>query len=146
MVCFIDHYNAISINSLQKLKLEKVHDALIILFYVSPSSPPLQARFKDNANILSKNFTTQKNISISRQILLFLLKIQKNNHSSASDCRENTKSSFKENARTFSKNFTTQENIGISRLKEDCKTYTKKKTSNQKLNQWLKTYKINFIY
>ena len=38
------------------------------------------------------------------------------------------------NARTFSINSTTQENITILRLKEDCKTYTKKKTSNQKLN------------
>ena len=26
---------------------------------------------------------------------------------------------------------------------EDCATYTKKKTSNQKLNRWLKTYKEN---
>ena len=66
--------------------------------------------------------------------MLFLLKKQRKNHSSANDWWENTKSSFKENARTFSKNSTTQENIRISRLKEDCKTYTKKKTSNQKLN------------
>ena len=56
--------------------------------------------------------------------LLFLLN---NNHSSASDWWENTKSSFKGNPRTFSKNSTAQENIGISKLKEDCKTYTKKK-------------------
>ena len=83
-------------DSPQKLKLEKSHGALIILFYVSPSFPPLQ-------------------------------------------------SCFKENARTFSKNFTTQENIRISRLKEDCKTSTKKKTSNQKLHQSLKTCKMNFI-
>ena len=61
----------------QKLKLEKVHGALIILFYVSPSSPPLQSRFKENAKILSKNSTTQENITISRQNLLFLLKTQK---------------------------------------------------------------------
>ena len=65
----------------------------------------------------------------------FLLKTQKNNHSSASEWWENTKSSFKDNARTFSKNSTTRENIKISRPKEDCKTYAKKKTSNQKLNQ-----------
>ena len=62
---------------LQKLKLEKIHGALIILFYVSPSSPPLQSRFKENAKILSKNSTTQENITISRQNLLFLLKTQK---------------------------------------------------------------------
>ena len=60
----------------QKLKLGKVHGALIILFYISPSSPPLQLRFKENAKI-SKNSTTQENITISRQDLLFLLKTQK---------------------------------------------------------------------
>ena len=43
--------------------------------------------------------------------------------------------SFKENAIAISKSSTTEENIRILRLKEDCKTYTKKKTSNQKLNQ-----------
>ena len=64
-------------DSLQKLKLEKIHGALIILFYVSPSSPPLQSRVKEDAKILSKNSTTQKNITVSRQNLLFLLKTQK---------------------------------------------------------------------
>ena len=44
----------------------------------------------------------------------------------------------KENAKILSKNFTTQENIRTSRLKENGKTYTKKTTSNQKLNQWIK--------
>ena len=123
-------------DSPQKLKLEKVHSALIILFYVSPSSPPLQFRFKEDAKILFKNSTTQENITILRQSLLFLLKTQKNNHSSANDWRrENTKSSFKKNAITFLKNSTTQENVRISRLKEDNKTYTKKKTLIQKLNQ-----------
>ena len=54
VISFTDHYNAISIDTLpSKLKLEKDHDALIILFYVSLSSSPLQARFKDNAKILS---------------------------------------------------------------------------------------------
>ena len=62
---------------LQKLKLEKVYGALTILFYVSPSSPPLQFCFKENAKILSKTSTTQKNITISRQNLLFLLKTHK---------------------------------------------------------------------
>ena len=52
-------------------------------------------------------------------------------------------SCFKENAKMFSKNSTTQENITILRLKQDYKTYTKKKISNQKLNQWLKNYKMN---
>ena len=110
--------------------MEKFHGVLIILFYIS-----LISHFKENAKILSKNATTPRNIKISRQNMLFLLKKQTKNYSSANDWWENTKSSFKENARTFSKNSTTQENIRISRLKEDCKTYTKKKTSNQKLNQ-----------
>ena len=157
-------------DSLKKLKLEKIHRTLISLFYVSPSSPQLQrlfffllktqknnhssasdwweytkSSFTENAKIFSKNSTTQENITISRQNLLLLLKTRKNNQSSASDWRRNTKSSFKKNVRTSSENSTTQENIKILGLKEDCKTYTKMKTSNQKLNQSLKTYKMNFI-
>ena len=68
-------------DSPQKLKLEKVHGALIILFYVSPISSLLQSRFRENAKILSKNSTTQENITILSQNSLFLLKTQKNNHS-----------------------------------------------------------------
>ena len=94
-------------DSSQKLKLEKIHGTLIILFYVIPSSPQLQRLF------------------------FFLLKTQKISKSLVGI----TKPRFKENTKIFYKNSTTQENIGISRLKEDCKTYTKKKTSNQKLNQ-----------
>ena len=54
-------------DSPQELKLEKVHGTLIIMFYVNPSSLPLQFCFKENAKILSKNSTTQANITISRQ-------------------------------------------------------------------------------
>ena len=79
----------------------------IILFYVSPSSPPL--------SILSKISITQENISISIKNLLFLLKKAT---SSASVWWGNTKSSFKENARTFSKSSTTQENIRSSKPKK----------------------------
>ena len=35
-----------------KLKLEKVHGALIILFYITPSSSPLKSRFKETATTL----------------------------------------------------------------------------------------------
>ena len=92
----------------KKLKLEKIHGTLIILFYVSWSSSQLQRLF------------------------FFMLKTQKNNHSSASDWWRNTKCSFKENARTSTKkNSTTQENIKIFK--------TDKKTAK------LKTYKMNFI-
>ena len=64
---FIDYYNAIiTEDSPQKLKLEKFYGALTILFYVIPSSPLLQSRFKENAKILSKSSTAQENITISR--------------------------------------------------------------------------------
>ena len=86
MVSFTDDYNGISIDRLP-----------IILFYVSPNSPQLEdfsffieqtkksnhssasdwwkytkSRFKVNAEIFSKNSTTQENITISRQNFLFL--------------------------------------------------------------------------
>ena len=64
-------------DSPKNLKLEKFHGALTILFYVNSSSPPLQSHFKENLKILFKNSTTQENITISRQNLLFLLKSQK---------------------------------------------------------------------
>ena len=67
-------------DSPQKRKLEKVHAALIILFYASLSPSPLQSPFKENAKILSKNSTTQENVTILRQHLL-----TKNLHSSASN-------------------------------------------------------------
>ena len=53
--------------------------------------------------------------SSATKTFLFLLKKQKNNHSSANDWWEYTKSHFKENAKIFSNNSTTQENIAISR-------------------------------
>ena len=71
------------IHAPQKLKLEKVHGVLIILFYVGPSSL-LQSCSKENTKILSKN-TTRENITVSRQNLLFFYQKHKNNHSSASD-------------------------------------------------------------
>ena len=88
-------------DSPQKPKLEKTNGTLIMLFYVSPNSPQLQRHFFNLKH-------TEK-------------------HSSARDCWGNTKSSFIENVRTFSKNSTTQENIKILKLKEVCKTYSKRK-------------------
>ena len=143
-------------DSPQKLNVEKFRATLIIFIYLTSSSAQLQrpfffylkivkndhssasdwwecskSSFKENAKIFSKHSTTPENVTISRQNLLFLLKTLKNNHSSASDWCGSIKTSFKENARTFSKNYTTQKNIETLRLKEDCKTYIKKKTSNQ---------------
>ena len=81
-------------DSPKKLKLGKIRGTLIVLFYVGPSSPQPQR-------------------------LIFLLKTQESNHSSAGDWWEFTKSCFKENGKMFFKNFTSQENITISRLKEE---------------------------
>ena len=76
----------------------------------------------------------KKILQFQDRIYVFI-KNKKSNHSSASEWWENITSGFKENARTFSKNSNIQETVRISRLKEGCKNYTKKKTSNQKLNQ-----------
>ena len=65
------------IDSPKKLKLEKVHGAFRILFYVSPSSPPLQSRFKGNAKTLSKNSTTQEIITTSREDSFFSINTKK---------------------------------------------------------------------
>ena len=94
----------LSTDSPSKLRLQKIHPALIILFYVSLSSRQLQR--------------------------LFFIKHIKNNHSSACDRCKYTKSCFKENTKIFSENSVTQENIRILTLKEDCKTYVKMETSN----------------
>ena len=64
-------------DSPQTLKVEKGHGGLIINFYVSPSSPPLQSRFKYYAKLLTKNSTNQGNITISRQKLFFYQKHKK---------------------------------------------------------------------
>ena len=64
-------------DSPQKLKLEKVHGALIILFYVSPISPPLQSHFREDAKILSKNSTTQKILQFQDRICFFFIKNKK---------------------------------------------------------------------
>ena len=87
--------------------------------------------------------STQENITISRKNLFFLLKTQKNNLFSKCPVG-NSKSSFKENTRAFSKTSTIQE-IRISKPKKRLWNLYKKKIWNQKSNQWLKIYKINFI-
>ena len=80
-------------DSPRKLKLEKTHGILIILFYVSLTFPSC------------KEFA-------------FFTKNTKNNHSSAKDKWKYTKYCSKENTRTCSKNSTAQGNIRISRLKK----------------------------
>ena len=70
----------------------------------------------------------KKVLEFQDRICCFIKSTKKTNHFSASFLWWNTKSSFKKNTRTFSKTSTTQKNIKSLRLKENCKTYTKKKT------------------
>ena len=71
MVPFTNHYNAIYIDRLpSKTKIGKGP-------WCFNNSPPQKSRFKENAKILSKSSTSQENVTISRQNLLFFLKIQK---------------------------------------------------------------------
>ena len=89
----------------QKLKLKKVYGALIILFYVSSSCPPLQSRFKEIPMILSKNSHLRKYFNFVTEFHILLETQEKQPLFSKSLVRY-TKSSFKENARNFSKNST----------------------------------------
>ena len=57
----------------------------------------------------------QAQVLLSYKDFYFFIKKPKNNHSSARDWWEYTKTRFKENDKMFSKNSTTQENITISR-------------------------------
>ena len=90
MVSLTDYYNAISIDR-----------------FPSKSKTGKDSRYF-NSLLCKPEFS-------SATKTFFLSKIQKNNHSSASDWWESTKSRFTENAKIFFKNSTTQENITISR-------------------------------
>ena len=75
MVSFTDHYNAIFIDGFpSKLKLGKIHGTLIILFYVSLSSPQLQILFFIEN---TKNPTIQQ-VNLVLKMLELSLKIQEN--------------------------------------------------------------------
>ena len=117
--------------------------------------------FKENPKILSKNSTTQdlvlkrmlelfttvpplkKMLQFQERICFFFWKTQ-NTTSSASSWWVNSKSSFKENAIAFSKGSTTHQ-IRISKPKKKGYEICTKKNFQQKSNQLLKTYKMNFI-
>ena len=78
----------------------------------------------ENVKTLSKTPPLKLILQFQDRICFFLLKRHtKNNHSSASDLVSKTM------LEAFLKI------LRISRLKEYCKTYTKKKSSNQKLKQ-----------
>ena len=117
MVSFIDHYN----DSPQKLKLEKIPEkiqennyllckpkfssATKIFFIKNTKNKHTSAsNWWEYTKYLSKNSTTQKNITISRKNLLSLLKTQQTT-SSASVWWGSTKSGFKGNARTLTKKY-----------------------------------------
>ena len=101
------------------------------------SSPSVIGPFARSQDLLKKILQFQE------RICFFFLKTQKNNLFSKCPVG-NSKSSFKENTRAFSKTSTIQE-IRISKPKKRLWNLYKKKISNQKSNQWLKIYKINFI-
>ena len=120
MVSFIDHYNAISVDRF-------------------PSKTKIGKKFMINDSLLLRKLVTPEFSSAAKTFFI------NNKHFSESRWWEYTKCCFKENSKIFSKNSITQENITILRLKKDYKKYIKKKNSNQKLNQRLKTYKMKFI-
>ena len=120
IVSFIDHYNAISVDRF-------------------PTKTKIGKKFLINDSLLLCKQVTPEFSSAAKTSFI------KNKHFSESHWLEYTKCCFKENSKIFSKNSITQENIIILRLKQDYKTYTKKKNSNQKLNQRLKTCKMKFI-
>ena len=156
MVSFTDHYNAISTERLpSKTKIRKVSWYFNNSLLCKPKFPSVIKTFlfslKRKKVLFSKWLVLKRmlrfflKISPLKEILqfqdricfFFLIKNTKSSHPSASDWWGNNKSSFKENARIFLKNSTTHENIKILRLKEEYKTYTKKKTSNQNyINDW----------
>ena len=75
VVSFTDYYNAIFIDGFpSKLKLGKIHGTLIILFYVSLSSPQLQILFFIEN---TKNPTIQQ-VNLVLKMLELSLKIQEN--------------------------------------------------------------------
>ena len=134
-----------------KLKLEKIHGTLIILFYANLSSPQLQELFffplktQKTATLQQVTGGNTPNLILKRMVryfqkipplkkilqledrTCFFIKNTKNKHSLASEWWGNSKSGCKENARTVSKNYTTREKIKILRLKKDCETYIKKR-------------------
>ena len=76
--------------------------------------------------MLRYHLKTQENITVSRQNLLFSLKLQKNNNcSSASDWWKNTKSSFKEKARTFLKILSLKKILEFQDWKKTANLYKK---------------------
>ena len=61
----------------QKIKLEKVHGALVILFYVSPSSSPLQSCFKEKAKMFPKTPPLKKILQFQEKICIFIKNAKK---------------------------------------------------------------------
>ena len=140
MVSFSGHYDIISIDRLpSKTRTGKDKKTTTLQQVTGRNTSNLV--LKGMLRYFLKIPPLKKVLEFQDRICCFIKSTKKTNHFSASFLWWNTKSSFKKNTRTFSKTSTTQKNIKSL----NCKTYTKKKTWNQKLNQWLKTYKMNFI-
>ena len=121
MVSFTDHENGISIDILpSKTKTRKIHNTLIILFYGSSSSPQLQ-KF---AFLLKRQKTTNLQRVTSWNIPNLVLKRME---------------------RYFLNIPTLKKLLEFQDWKKDNEAYEKNEISSQKLNHWLKTYKMNFI-
>ena len=158
MVSFTDHYNAISIDRLSsetkigkfswlfnnsllcKPKFSSATKNFISLFKKKTKKQPLfskwlweysKSHFKENAKIFSKNSTTQENITISRQNLFFYQKHKKTTTLQQVTGEEKPNLVLQKMLELFLKIWPLKKKFKILRLKEDYKTYTKKKTSNQ---------------
>ena len=112
MVSFTDHYNAISIDRLpSKTKIGK------------------DSWYFNNSVLCKPELFSATKTS-------FFIKNTNNNHSSASDWWEYTKSRFKENSKILSRNSTTQENNTISRQTLLFFIKNTKKQSLQQVSGW----------
>ena len=97
-------------DSTPNLKLQKITGTLVILFYVSPSSPQLPKT-------------------------CCFYQIHKKTYFSINDWWEYISSFFQENGRTLLKIRLLKKLIEFQDREEDCENSTKNKTINQKLNQ-----------
>ena len=120
-VSFTDLYNAISIDRLPS-KTQIIKDSWCFkkFFNVSPSSPQVQR-------------------------IGFFIKKKKKMTLQQVTGRNTTNFVLKRLLGHFLKTPPLKKILEFQDWKKDCKIYTKKKLSNQKSSQWLKTFKMNFI-
>ena len=88
---------------------------------------PSKTKIRKDSWSFDNSLWRKSDFSSTGKNWLFLLKKNKNNHSSASDWWEYTKSSLKVNARVF---LPLKKILEFQDWKKDYETYTKKKISN----------------